>query len=125
TTVPIADSIFTIYNSKIKYTVTNNGPGSTYGNWSDSIFISCNATYNPATSYFVAKREHNEIVTSGGSYTDSFNVSMSLSWHINPCFPQTAYSTAYFFVKTNANGNVHEAANSNNNVTGSGAKVLV
>lgn len=125
TTVPIADSIFTIYNSKIKYTVTNNGPGSTYGTWSDSIFISCSATYNPATSYFVAKREHNEIVTSGGSYTDSFNVSMPFSWQINACFPQTAYSTAYFFVKTNANGNVYEATNSNNNVNGSGAKVLV
>lgn len=125
TTVPIADSIFTIYNSKIKYTVTNNGPGSTYGNWSDSIFISCSATYNPATSYFVAKREHNEIVTSGGNYTDSFNVSMPFSWQINACFPQTANSTAYFFVKTNANGNVYEATNSNNNVTGSGAKVLV
>lgn len=125
TTVPLADSLFTIYNSKIKYTVTNNGPGSTYGNWADSIFISCSATYNPATSYFVAKREHNEIITSGASYTDSFNVSMSLSWQINACFPQTAYSTAYFFVKTNANGNVYEATNSNNNVTGSGAKVLV
>ncbi len=125
TTVPLADSFFTIYNSKIKYTVTNNGPGSTYGIWSDSIFISCSATYNPATSYFVAKREHNKIVTSGASYTDSFNVSLSFSWQINACFPQTAYSTAYFFVKTNANGNVYEATNSNNNVTGSGAKVLV
>ncbi|MBN8674804.1 MAG: hypothetical protein J0L56_11755, partial [Chitinophagales bacterium] len=125
TTVSLADSLFTIYNSKIKYTVTNNGPGSTYGTWVDSIFISCSATYNPATSYFVAKREHTEIVTSGAGYTDSFNVSMSLGWQINACFPQTAYSTAYFFVKTNANGNVYEATNSNNNVTGSGAKVLV
>lgn len=125
TAVPLADSLFTIYNSKIKYTVTNNGPGSTYGNWTDSIFISCSATYNPATSYFVAKREHTEIVSSSASYTDSFNVSMSPSWQINACFPQTAYSTAYFYVKTNANGNVYEATNSNNNVTGSGAKVLV
>jgi len=125
TSVPLADSLFTIYNTKIKYTVTNNGPGSTYGNWTDSIFISCSATYNPATSYFVAKREHTKIVTSGGSYTDSFNVSMQFSWEINTCFPQTLSSTAFFYVKTNANGNVYEASNSNNNVSGSGAKVLV
>ena len=50
---------------------------------------------------------------------------MQFSWEINTCFPQTLSSTAFFYVKTNANGNVYEASNSNNNVSGSGAKVLV
>ena len=124
-TIPLADSVFTVFSSKIKYTVTNNGPGSTSGNWVDSIFISCSAAYNPATSYYIANGSHNEIVTTGGSYSDSFNVNMQFSWFINNCFPQTANATAYFFVKTNANGNVYEGTNGNNNVTGSLARVLV
>ncbi len=122
--VPLADTVFTILNSKLKYTVTNNGPGSTYSNWVDSIFISCNPTFNPATSYFVAKREHSSVLAMGSNYTDSFNVNLPFSWVINNCFPQITYATAYFFVKTNASGTLYEGSNGNNNVTGSGARVL-
>lgn len=124
TSVPLADSLFTIYNAKIKYTVTNNGPGSTYGTWTDSIFISCNPVYSSANSYFVAKKNHSGSLNAGDSYTDSIIVNMPFSWIYNSCFPQTEATTAYFFVKTNASGDVYEASN-NNNVTGSGARVLV
>lgn len=125
TSVPLADSLFTIYNSKIKYTVTNNGPGSTYGTWTDSIFVSCNPVYSSANSYFVAKRNQSGTLNTGTSYTDSVNLNMQFSWAYNSCFPEIAATTAYFFVKTNASGDVYEGANSNNNVNGSGARILV
>lgn len=125
TSVPLADSLFTIYASKIKYTVTNNGPGSTYSTWTDSIFISCNPVYSSANSYFIAKRNHSGTLNTGASYTDSVNVNMQFSWTYNSCFPEIAATTAYFFVKTNASGDVYEGANSNNNVNGSGARILV
>lgn len=125
TSVPLADSLFTIYNSKIKYTVTNNGPGSTYGTWTDSIFVSCNPVYSPVNSYFVAKRNQSGTLNTGTSYTDSVNLNMQFSWTYNSCFPEIAATTAYFFVKTNASGDVYEGANSNNNVNGSGARILV
>ncbi len=123
--VPLADSIFTIYNTKIRYTVINNGIGTTNGSWVDSIFISCNAGYNEATSYYIGQRNHNEALAPGSSYNDSFIVNMPLSWMINACFPQTANTTAYFFVKTNAGNGVYEAGDNNNNITGSGARILV
>ncbi len=125
TAVPLADSLFTIFNSKIKYTVTNNGPGSTYGSWTDSIFISCNPVFNPSTSYFVATRTRNDILISGASLTDSITVTMPFSWQLNSCFPQTTFTTAYFFVKTNAGNDVYEGVNNNNNVNGSGARILI
>lgn len=39
--VQLADTVFTLYNNYIKYTVVNNGTGTTAGNWTDSVFISC------------------------------------------------------------------------------------
>lgn len=125
TAVPLADSLFTIFNSKIKYTVTNNGPGSTYGNWTDSIFISCNPVYSSSTSYFIAKKTRNAILGSGASLADSLTINMPFSWELNSCFPQSAFTTAYFYVKTNAEGDVYEGTNNNNNVNGSGARVLI
>jgi hypothetical protein len=121
--VAVADTVFTVYSSKIKYTVVNNGPGATYGNWTDSIFISCSPVYNPSGSYFVATRNHNETVNSGSAYTDSFQVSMPFSWRISNCFPETMNATAYFFVKTNAGGQLYDTVN--NNTGGSGAKILI
>ncbi len=125
TSVPLADSIFTLYPSQLKYTVTNNGPGSTYGSWTDSIYISCNPAFSYPTSYYIGKRTHNGVLASGNSYTDSFTVTIPYGFLINPCFPETAYSTAYFFVKTNAGSGIYEGTNINNNVTGSGARILV
>lgn len=123
--VPLADSIYTIYASQIKYTVTNNGPGNTYGSWTDSIYISCSPTFSSSSSFYIGKRTHSEVLTTGNSYTDSFTVNIPYSFAIHPCFPELAYSTAYFFVKTNTSNQLYEGTNASNNVTGSGARVLV
>lgn len=123
--VPLADSIFTIYSSPIKYTVTNNGPGNTYGSWTDSIYISCSPVFSNSSSYYIGKRIHNEILGTGNSYTDSFTVNIPYSFVINSCFPEVDYTTAYFFVKTNTGNGMYEGSNANNNVTGSGARILI
>jgi hypothetical protein len=122
--VTVADTVFTVYSSKIKYTVVNNGPGTTNGNWTDSIFISCSPAYNPASSYFIAARNHNETVPGGSSYTDSFSITMPFSWRIGNCFPETMYATAYFHVKANAGNQLYDTS-SNNNTGGSGARILI
>lgn len=125
--IQLADTVFSVFPTYLKYTVTNNGAGSTagYGTWLDSIFISCSSTFNPATSYYIARRSHSEIVPGGSSYTDSFYINMPFAFFINNCFPQTNINTAYFYVKTNANNVVYEGSNGNNNVTGTGSRVLI
>ncbi|MBS1509467.1 MAG: hypothetical protein JST86_01405 [Bacteroidetes bacterium] len=123
--VQVADTIFSIYPGLIKYTVQNNGTGTTAGVWKDSIFISCNSTFNAATSYFIATRNHSEQITNGQSYMDSFYVNIPFSYTINNCFLPTAVNTAYFFVKTNADNVVFEGSNGNNNITGSGIRTLI
>lgn len=123
--VNIADTVFTLYSTTIKYQVNNNGAGNASGTWIDSVYISCNPVFNNSTAYFVTTRTQSTTVNSGAAYTDSFVVNLPLSWMFNNCFPQTTYNTAYFFVKANANNAIFEGANGNNNITGSGAKVLV
>ena len=123
--IVLADSVFTVFNTNLKYTVSNSGTGTTSGTWRDSIFISCSPTFNRATSYYIAKRSHSEMVPGGGSYTDSFNINIPFAFNINNCFPKTNFNTAYFYIKTNADNVVYEGANVNNNVTGSGSRVLI
>lgn len=123
--VQIADTIFSIYPGLIKYSVQNNGAGTTAGTWKDSIFISCSPVYSAATSYFIATRNHAAVITNGQSYSDSFYVNIPYSYTINNCFPASGINTAYFFVKTNANNAVFEGSNGNNNVTGSGSRILI
>jgi len=122
--IPV-DSVFTIYPTKIKYTVTNNGSGTTAGTWRDSLFISCSPTFNPATSFYIGKLDQARAITTGGNYTDSINLNLPFAFNINNCFPQQMFSAAYFFVKTNANNGTYEGSNINNNVGSSGNKVLV
>lgn len=123
--VILADSTFTVFSSKIKYTVANNGSGTTAGTWRDSLFISCSPTFSPATSYYIGKLDQTRTITTGGNYTDSINLNLLMAYNINSCFPQVMYSSAYFYVKTNANNGTYEGGNINNNVGGSGNKLIV
>lgn len=123
--IQMGDTVYAIFPSGIKYTVTNNGTAAAAGTWTDSIYISCSPTFNPATSYYIAKRSHGGIVSAGSGYTDSFNVNMPFAFYINNCFPQINSNTAYFFIKTNAGNTVYEGSNGNNNLAGTGARVLI
>jgi len=124
-TVQIADTIRSVFPIALKYIVTNNGSGITAGNWRDSIFISCSPVFSIASSYFAGFRNHTVIVAGGSSYTDSFFVNIPMAFFINSCFPKAVYNNAYFYVKTNANNVVFEGSSTNNNVTGSGLKVII
>ena len=121
----MADTVFSSFPTKVKYTVLNNGPATTSGGWTDSLFISCSPVFDSATSFYVSARVHNKIVAAGSSYADSFNVNLKLSYLYNTCFPKAEIATAYFFVKTNAGNDLYEGANTNNNITGSGSRVLI
>jgi hypothetical protein len=121
----IADSVSTLTNTYVKYAVVNNGTGTTAGVWMDSLYISCSPVFNSATSFYIGRRQHNKTLANGEGYSDSFQVYMPLSYHINDCFPGTTYSTVYFFLKTNADNTVYEGSNMANNVLASGARVLI
>jgi len=119
------DSVFTIFSEKIIYTVTNGGSGVGTGVWTDSIFISCNPTFNAATSYYIDKRTQVRTVAPSGTYTDTLTVNMKYSFEINNCFSAAMYGNAYFYVKTNADNAAYEGSAINNNVGGSGNRLLV
>ena len=123
--IQMADTIYSVFAANLKYTIANIGSGATSGTWKDSIFISCSPTFNQATSYYITKRSQSEIVPGGSSYTDSFNINIPFAFNINNCFPKTNINTAYFFIKTNADNIVYEGSNGNNNVTGSGSRVII
>ena len=124
--IQLADTVYAVASTNFKYTVHNSGSGGTAGAfWTDSIFISCSPVFSPATSYFVTRRFHNETVTANNNYSDSFYINFGYGFDYNNCFPQTTFNTAYIFVKTNADHGAYEGANGNNNVNGTGSRVLV
>jgi hypothetical protein len=125
TAVTPADSVFTIFTSVLGYSVTNNGTGKTTGSWIDSLFISCSPVFNPATSYFIARKIKSDSIAAGGNYQDTVHLHMPFSYVINSCFPQQMYTNVYFYIKTNANNQTYEGSSINNNITGSGSWVLV
>jgi len=124
--VQLPDSVLIQSPVQFTYTVINNGSGATIGNWTDSIFISCNPVFNASTAKFVTKRTQTRVLQAGGNYTDSFlYVIPKMSYEINSCFPQQMYAPGYFFVKTNANNGAFEGAATANNTTGSGNRVVI
>ena len=123
--IQMPDTVFTIFTGFLTYTVTNNGTGTTAGTWIDSVYFSCSSTFNFATNYYVAKKVQTRAVIPGGSYTDTIHITIpKMSYEINSCFPQTANQSAYFYIKTNAGLTIYEGSNTNNNVTGTGSRIL-
>lgn len=125
TSIQPADSFFTVFPSKLQYTIANNGAGATAGAWTDSVFISCSPVYNPATARFIAARTHSGTIGAGEAYTDTLTLLLPYSYEISNCFAETMYGQAYFFVKTNADNATYEAGNVNNNIAASGSSLIV
>ncbi len=123
--VQAADSVFTVYPDRIIYRVTNGGSGPATGTWTDSVFISCNPVFNPANSYFIGRRTQSRTVPASGIYLDTLPLAMKYAFEINACFPEGMFSNAYFYVKANADSGAYEGTAVNNNVGGSGNRVLV
>ncbi len=124
--INITDTVFTLSNVPLRYTVTNNGADSIVGkNWIDSIFVSCSPTFNASTAYYLTRRAHNNTLAAGQNYSDSFNVTIpKFSYELNGCFG-IDNTNAYFFVRTNADTGVYEGANMVNNYTASIQKKLI
>src|SRR5438067_1823098 len=72
--VDLAGAIYSSIGFPFKYTVTNNGAGIASGEWKDSIFISCDPVYNPASVYLIGERARRDYISPGKSYSDSFNL---------------------------------------------------
>lgn len=126
TQLQFPDSVFTQRNNFIKYRIENNGAAEANGQWIDSLFISCQPVFDRSTSYFVADRKQTRTLAAGANVTDSFNLGIQrFGFEFNNCFPKVNTNQAYFYVKTNSNNAIYEGANTANNVTGSGSKLLV
>lgn len=124
--VELQDSVLIQSPALFKYTVINSGTGSTIGNWTDSIFLSCSPVFNASTAKFIAKRTQTRVVLPSGNYTDSFALVIpKMSYEINNCFPQQLYAQGYFYVKANADSGAYEGAALNNNINGSGGRVVI
>lgn len=123
--ISVAGTVYSSTGFPFRYTVSNPGSGLASGNWQDSIFISCNSTFNSANSYFVAVRNEQNYVPTAGSYSDSFTLTVPLTYLINNsgCFTNDT-AQVYFFVKTNANNGIYEGV-TNNNVLGSPQATLI
>ena len=123
--VQTTDSVLTHFAQQIIYAVTNNGLGTTAGIWTDSLFVSCNAIFGRATSFFIGSKKQTRQVASTVTYTDTVTVNIRYGFEELPCFPAQMHSNAYFFVKTNADSATFEAGAVNNNTAGSSVKVLI
>jgi CARDB/PKD-like domain len=119
TSIAMSDTVFSVVGFPFKYTVTNTGSGLASGTWKDSIFISCSNIFNAATAYFVGVRTQQNYIPASGNYSDSFNLSIPLTFLINNSGCLASDTThAYFFVRTNANNGIYEPTiNNNTNVS--------
>lgn len=115
---------FTSLPQKITYTVTNGGFGETSGTWVDSVFISCNSTFNRSNSYFIGAKTQSRSIAFLNSYTDSLIISMDYAFQYNSCFPVSEINNAYFYVKTNANNGTYEGVAVGNNVGSSNLTMI-
>lgn len=123
--VQLADTVTSLANNNFIYTVNNIGTGNINGSWTDSLFVSCNPTFNRSNSYYVSKKLQNRILNAGGNFTDTLQLKLSkMPYDISSCFPKLDFNNAYFFIKTNADNNLYEGANGSNNVSGSGNRII-
>ena len=123
--ITVPDSGFAVYGLPISYHVTNNGSGTTYGHWIDSLFISCEATFNRSTSIFIGQKAQSRSIAGGSFYADSMLVNIAPTYLIGNCFTGGEdVPDVYFHVKANANLGTYETS-INNNTGGSVARKLI
>lgn len=125
TSINITDTIWSVLGFPFKYTVTNTGSGLASGSWKDSLFISCNSSFNSSSAYFIGLRTHQEYLPATVSYSDSFNLVLPITAMINHsgCMANDT-PHVYFFVRTNSNNGIYEPV-TNNNTTATSQKILI
>ncbi|MBL0180931.1 MAG: hypothetical protein IPP96_01075 [Chitinophagaceae bacterium] len=122
--IQTTDTLVTVFQSQINYTITNNGSGAASGTSTDSLFISCTNVYGQSTAFYLGRKTQSRTIAAGGSIADTFRLNIPFTYKINNCFTQYDFNNGYFFIKANADSGIYEGANANNNISGSGLKVL-
>ncbi|MHC5543770.1 CARDB domain-containing protein, partial [Singulisphaera rosea] len=98
-------SVLAGHNLAVSYTVTNAGSTATpNGNWTDTIYLSTQATFDPARSTVLADETHSGVLDAGASYTNTYNVKI----------PDGLNGTYYVFVESDSNDVVFEVDKTNN-----------
>jgi hypothetical protein len=124
TQVSVPDSGFAVFGIPFTYAVSNIGSGTTYGTWTDSIFISCQPLFNRSSSFFAGTRSQTRSIDNGNNYTDSFQLIFPLTYFINNCFSGVDIADAYFHVIANADSGTFETNRANNMATSGLRKVI-
>jgi len=119
------DSVFSYSNNLLRYTIQNTGAGTASGNLVDSIFISCNSQFNPATARLLLSRERTVNLAAGGSLPDSLFINPRFGYNMLSCLPVANSSPVFFFVKTNSTVSIYEGNNNQNNLSNGFAATLV
>lgn len=125
TTIAVPDTIAVPGQFTLNYTIKNNGSNTASGETTDSIYISCNPVYDPATVMGVGARKNNRNLAAGGTVNDTAVLNLnSQAYLLNACFAKGDYSTVYYHVKVNTGLSIYEGTNSTNNVVSSGKKTF-
>lgn len=123
--VAASDTITVPGQTTISYTVKNNGVHPAIGEVVDSIYISCDPVYHPATAIGVSRKVMTRNLAAGSSITDTVQLRLIYpAYMVHSCFSKADYSKVYFFVKANATTSVYEAGDTTNNVAGSGERMF-
>ncbi|MCX6270606.1 MAG: cohesin domain-containing protein [Bacteroidetes bacterium] len=89
----------------VSWKVTNQGTGKIInGHWTDRIFYSASAIFNPQTSTQLAAIQYNGIMNSGDTLQKQCNIT----------FPQGLTGNYYLFIFTDANNQIFESDENNN-----------
>ncbi len=75
----------------VTWSVKNNGAGPASASWTDAIYSSPTATFNPATAHFLTSIAAPSTLAAGSSYTQTDNVSL----------PGSSAGDAFIIVRTN------------------------
>ncbi|MBZ0108078.1 MAG: FG-GAP-like repeat-containing protein [Candidatus Scalindua rubra] len=114
--IVIPDSSSSNEAVNIKWTVENQGPGITYEtNWSDSIYLSDNATFDQQTAILLKTVSRSGKLEPGLSYTNESLVKV----------PDDITGDYFVFVKTDSRDQVFEHESEDNNTLGSPSTIQI
>lgn len=106
-------------NFLFPYTITDQGMADAAGPWTDSIFMSCQNSFDPAMAVPIGIMQHaaTEDIQPGSSFpiTSTVQLPQQLFYQFNSCFRQDS-APVYFFIKTNADRQLFEGADTLNNL---------
>ncbi len=107
----VPDTLETILQYSLRYTVQNNGSLAVNGSWRDSIFVSRQPVWNRSSAVWLTNRSILKLLNTGEAYQESAPVELPMIQQI----PGTG-NMMYLYVKTDALNSVFEHTGENNNI---------